>query len=89
MIVYLFVYDSTAHTFVERFWVAGSPAATRCCPPEADLQDRCVQHEDAEAAITRLRARYPRPRYAVSRMAATSWQVVEDNFHGLHYHELE
>lgn len=76
MFDFLFVWDRLESAWPVRCVVGGA----------APGGESVLEPEEAEAALERLRARYPEPRYVVARMSATSWAVVELDFPGLYSH---
>lgn len=83
---YLFVYRPADRTFPVRFWVRDPGQSWADAPPEADALDGWLDGGHADDLLAGLRLRYPAPGHVVERMAATSWEAVEGNFHGLYFH---
>jgi len=81
---FLFVYDSSTRTFPVRFWI--TPDQNSESLPDIVALDGRVTETDWQRAHGELKKRFPQNRYIITRMSATSWTFVEDNFHGMYFH---
>ena len=83
MTEFLFVWDRLEDTWPLRYVVnRGGPVSV---PKDVPIEG-VVTAEESERLLEHLRGLYPEPRFVVSRMSATSWEAVEENFPGLYLH---
>ncbi len=83
---FLFVYDRARRTYPVRFWIRSPGETLGDAPPDLERMDGWVDEAFADDLLAGLRLRFTDPSLVVERMSGTSWDAVETNFPGLHFH---